>query len=245
MSTSNRIQHLTVASVAYLCLTTNVWAQFLPPSMPSMPTGVSPRAHQMKGEARDAKDASRATPSAAPSSHSSPTPAQSRPSQDSGVGSTLHRAASEGNLELLQSELTARPGEVKKRDGEGYLALHQAAAAGQLEAVKFLLVSSSDVNAKGLRGETPIYLAAVGGHPTVIEALLQAGADPNLATKELRTPLQRAAMEGHLAAVKALLRGGADASAKDRQGRTALDLAERYRAGDEPNMVIGELLKAK
>lgn len=223
-------------------------AQFLPP--PSMPNtgGISPRANQMKADARNVKNGSKKSGSSS-SKSSGKTKSNSKSSGEATSTAVptapVHRAASEGNTDELKADLAAHPEDIKKKDGEGYMALHHAAMGNHLDSVQLLLDSGADINAQGLRGESALYLAAAQGNIEVVDALIKGGADPNLATTELRTPLQRAAMEGHLATVKALLKAGADPKAKDRQGRTALDLAERYRVGDDANQVISELIKAR
>lgn len=208
---------------------------------------VSPRAHQMKGEARAVRDNSRSsTPKPAPAK---PAPAKPRVdnanSAPTAPASSVHQSAASGDTEVLRKELTSNPKAVSRKDSEGFTPLHVAASSGQVETVKLLLESGADLNARGLRGETPLLLAAGAGQAQVVEALLVAGADSNIATKEGRTPLHRAAMEGNLEAVKALLKAGADSKAQDGQGRTALDLAERYKKGNDATLVISELLKAR
>ena len=220
-------------------------AQFLPPSIPISTGGMSPRANQMKSDARDAASGS----SSQPASSAKPVPAtqSSKPGASTNAlpTSPVHRAASEGKTDELRAYLAAHPDDIKKKDGDGYTALHHAALKDHLDSVQLLITSGANVNAQGARGETPLYLASAEDAEDVVTLLISSGADPNLATTDKRTPLQRAAMEGHLATVKALLKGGADASTRDSQGRTALDLAERYRVGPDANQVIGELLKAK
>jgi ankyrin repeat protein len=245
-------KHL-LATTAWLYLSSAAYAQYLPPSIPGGMGGMSPRANLMKSDARAVNEATRAK--AAPASKAAaPATNPSNSSKGSVDGakdyptapaSAVHRAASEGKTEEIKADLDANPGALTRKDAEGFIPLHLAAAGGHVESVMLLLSSGSDINAQGTRGETALFLAAAEGNSEVVEILLAEGADPNLASKELRTPLHRAAQEGHLAAVRALLKGGADASAKDKQGRTALDLAERYRAGNDANQVISELIKAR
>lgn len=234
-----------VTAAALLCLSSGAAAQFLPPSIPTGSGGILPRAQQMKSDARGAKDASQSRSNA---SQPAPTTRSSQGATGSGKetpASSIHRAASTGDTGQIRAELATNPQQIKRKDAEGFTPLHLAAHGGHLEALRLLLESNPEVDAQGSRGETALYLAAAEGDEAIVMALLAAGADPNLATVELKTALHRAAQEGHLAAVKALLKGGADASLKDKQGRTALDLAERYRVGDDANQVISELIKAR
>ena len=208
---------------------------------------VSPRAHQLKGEARQVRDASRSTQ---PAPTKQPAPA-SRPSVDNpsnapaAPASAVHRSAASGNTEAVKAEVSSNPKAVERKDSEGFTPLHVAAAGGHLDTVQYLLTSGTVLNAQGSRGETALYLAAGAGKPEIVEALLKAGADTKLATKEGRTPLHKAAMEGDLGSVKALLASGADPKTTDGQGRTPLDLAERYKKGEQASSVISELIKAR
>src|SRR6202044_2014909 len=61
-------------------------------------------------------------------------------------------------------------------------ALTMAAAFGPPEMISDLLASGSDVNARDVRGMTPIMLAVATDHqdPAVIKMLLEHGADPSL-----------------------------------------------------------------
>jgi hypothetical protein len=250
VNTTTLARTLAAATIA-LCLTTGATAQFLPPPSINVGAGgVSPRANQMKGDARAVKDASRSSSKSsnaakATKSTKATSTVDQAPGYPTAASTAVHRCASEGKTEEIRAELMTNPGDLAKKDAEGFLPLHLAAAGGYLDTVDLLLVSGSDVNAQGTRGETPIYLAAAAGKADVVAALLAAGADPNLANFELRTPLQRAAMEGSLETVKVLLKGGADAAAKDKQGRTALDLAERYNKGPDGNRVVAALLAAR
>jgi ankyrin repeat protein len=57
--------------------------------------------------------------------------------------------------------------------------IHTAAEAGNIEAVKQHLAEGADVNAKGLKGETPLHGAASRGLKEIIELLIAEGADVN------------------------------------------------------------------
>ncbi len=206
--------------------------------------GISPRAHQMKADARATGNDSQGTTPTTQSTSTSQPAATSPSSGQIQQTPTLHKAAEEGRLEDVKQAVAAKPEAVKSKDGQRFTALHYAAEGGQPEIVEFLLAQGADVNAVGSRGETSLYLAASSGQVKVIEQLLAGGAGLELANAEGRTPLIRAAMAGQLDALKVLLAAGADPKAKDRQGRTARDLAERYRAGDS-SQVIAILSKAE
>ena len=67
--------------------------------------------------------------------------------------------------------------------------LHEAAKKGDVEAVKTLLESGADVQAKEKKkGWTALHWAAYKGHGAVVTALLEYGADVNAKKKDGRTP---------------------------------------------------------
>ena len=57
--------------------------------------------------------------------------------------------------------------------------IHEAAAKGQIEAVKQYLAAGTDVNAKDKYRRTPLHRAAWGGHKEIVELLIAEGADVN------------------------------------------------------------------
>ena len=206
-----------------------------PITAPSINTPASIRAHQMKGEARDLKDASRQQPASRPAQAS---PAPAAPAQPTGSETPqLHRAAAQGQVETVRRALDDDPSLLQQKDSSGFLLLHHAAYGGHVEIVDLLLARQVRVDSLGSRGETPLLLAASKGYPEVVEILLEKGADPNRAGSDGKTPLHKAAMEGHADVVIALLEAGADPRLKDRSGRNALDIAERYRQGDSQRVI--------
>ena len=117
-------------------------------------------------------------------------------------------------------------------DGAKKLTLHEACAAGDVQAVQRLLDSGADVNAHGEERhwytgwETPLSWAAEGGHVEVVRLLLARGA--NLSDSRA---VCAAAGGGHGAEVLRLLIGnGGDVNEKGQGGRTPLHYAAA--AGD-------------
>jgi hypothetical protein len=101
------------------------------------------------------------------------------------------------------------------RDPSGRGALHHAARAGDLEAVRTLLAAGAPVS--GPRGKAhPLHEAAAAGALDVVDVFLAAGAKVDvLDDVGRRTPLHRAAAMGHLDVVERLLEAGARV---DREG---------------------------
>ena len=120
------------------------------------------------------------------------------------------------------------------------ISIHDAAVAGDIEAVKQHLAAGADVNAKGERGSTPLHFAAWLGHKEIIEIvelLIANGADVNAKEEDGHTPLHLAAAWGQKEIAEVLIANGADVNAKD-DDETPLDWAIR-----KDSTEIGDLLR--
>lgn len=110
--------------------------------------------------------------------------------------------------------------------GGGDAALSNAAARGQVEAVRQLLEAGADPNRLNRFGRRPIQVMMMGS-ARVAELLLLHGADPNCADPATLTrPVHDAAREGFLDTLVALHRAGARLDVRDAWGRLPVDLAE-------------------
>ena len=107
--------------------------------------------------------------------------------------------------------------------------IHDAAKAGDIEAVKQHLAAGSDVNTKDIDGRTPLHRAVSSGCREVAVLLITEGADVNAKDNYTRTPLHWAAGFGHKECVALLIANGANINVKRRSGGTPtpLDNAER------------------
>lgn len=103
--------------------------------------------------------------------------------------------------------------------------LHDAAAQGSLECVKWFVSQGIDVNSIDAKGGTPLHFAAGNGHGTIIKELVQLGAEVDAQAKNGATPLHSAAGAGRAVAVKALMQAGADIVARTKLGTTPLHSA--------------------
>lgn len=129
------------------------------------------------------------------------------------------QAIRQNDLAGLKSRIAK--GEVNVRDSRETTLLMHAAAVGSVEAVKLLLDSGADVNAKNALGSTALMLAA--DQPEKARLLIAKGADVNAASKMGRTPLMIAAhCDGCSATVKLLIEKGADVKARDGRHTTAI-----------------------
>ena len=143
------------------------------------------------------------------------------------IGASAQTTADEPIAELIRdirkndlASLKARFAKglpVDTRDQRGTTLLMHAAALGSPEAVKLLIGSGADVNARNDVDATALILGA--GNPKKARMLVEKGADVNARSKLGRTPLMIAAgCDGCSATVKLLLDKGADPNAADKQG---------------------------
>jgi ankyrin repeat protein len=133
------------------------------------------------------------------------------------------------------------------------ISIHEAAANGNIEAVKQHLAAGTDVNAKDDDEWTPLDYAAWKGHKEIAELLIAAGADVNAKNSRGigRTPLHWAAGGGHKEIAELLITKGADVNAKSVVGRTPLDVAIGLKQTETADLLrkhggkTGEELKAE
>mmetsp|Transcript_39140 Transcript_39140/g.75941 ORF Transcript_39140/g.75941 Transcript_39140/m.75941 type:complete len:282 (-) Transcript_39140:166-1011(-) len=108
----------------------------------------------------------------------------------------------------------------------GERALHVAAQARNLDAVKLLLDLGAEVNARDSKGKTALMLAAFTREGRdIIECLLEKKAEVDFQDSEGGTALMRAARYGNKAVMQYLLdHGNANPLLRNRKGKTAEDL---------------------
>ncbi|MDH4351994.1 MAG: SDR family NAD(P)-dependent oxidoreductase [Gemmatimonadota bacterium] len=110
-------------------------------------------------------------------------------------------------------------------DGPASVGLHQAAAVGDLAAVRRQIAAGADLNAREPSGgSSPLITAATFGHADVARALIAAGADLDQRNNDGSTALLTAAFFCRTEIVAALLTAGADKSIRNNAGSTALDV---------------------
>jgi ankyrin repeat protein len=103
--------------------------------------------------------------------------------------------------------------------------LLRAASRGQLETVRSLVQSGTNVDSRSKYGNTPLMRAAYKGHVRVAEFLLDNGADINAQNMHGNTPLLVTVSSGHSEMIEFLLRRGADPEIKNMDGNAPLTVA--------------------
>jgi hypothetical protein len=112
--------------------------------------------------------------------------------------------------------------------GAGDLRLVQAAASGQIKAVRLLLGEGVDPNGADPSGLTPLMAAAYSGHDEIVKALLASRAALEARDASGYTALMFACNGGRTRCVEVLLQRGADVQARDVQESTPLMFAAQH-----------------
>src|SRR5688572_12980948 len=150
----------------------------------------------------------------------------------------LFQAIRNNDLTFLKAELS-KGAEVNTRDRRGSTLLMHAAAFGSAEAVKLLLDSGADVNAKNGVDSTALLWGA--SDPAKAKLLIEKGANVNAASKLGRTPLMVAAVcVDCLDTVRLLVEKGAEINAKDQRGMPATVIAAEFNNFEAVRFLIGK-----
>ena len=133
---------------------------------------------------------------------------------------------SEPVAEAAKPEPPPEPPTAKAPD----ISIHEAAALGNIEAVKQHIAAKTDLNQKdpnpnGAKA-TALGIAAALGHTEVAIALIEGGANVDQRDKDGSTPLHSAAFLCYPKIVQALLDKGADKNARNNSGSTPLESVE-------------------
>jgi cytochrome c2 len=104
--------------------------------------------------------------------------------------------------------------------------IHDVTRSGDLESLKSMIVSGTDVNDIDYLQGSPLHIAAVKGHTEVVEFLLQNEADyMSQEFGKSDTPLHWAALGGSTDVINLLLEAGADIDAQNDLQNTPLHIA--------------------
>ncbi|KAK1694044.1 hypothetical protein QYE76_010741 [Lolium multiflorum] len=108
----------------------------------------------------------------------------------------MHAAARGGDLEILRELLDGCSDAAAFRDAQGATILHAAAARGQVEVVKDLVVAFDIANSIDDQGNTALHIAAFRGHLPVVEVLIAASSSLISATNEVGDTFLHMALTG-------------------------------------------------
>lgn len=157
----------------------------------------------------------------------------------------LHLAATHQNHEAVKTLLKNGADIHLRCVADGPAALDCAAAAGDVFAIRMLVLQGADVNDADSEGRTALISAVDPGKERAVEALAELGADleahPN---DETWTPLHVASEVLHHKVVRALLKHGANANARDanNDNDTPLHIAARQAGMEGATEIVESLL---
>ena len=122
----------------------------------------------------------------------------------------LHLAARVDDVDILSSLLPNC--DPKKKDLNGWTAIHNCADVGAKLSLVLLLDSKINKRARDIQGRTALHIAAGNGHSKVVVDLLQNGlkAEINSPSKLDESPIKMAIKNGHAETVRELLTAGAN-----------------------------------
>jgi ankyrin repeat protein len=140
----------------------------------------------------------------------------------------LFEAAALGDEARLGSILDGNPEAAQAFSGDGWTALHLAAAFGTPQAVGLLIERGARVNAvsRNPQHNHPLHAAlALGRNPETVRRLLDHGADANAPQAGGFTPIFSAAASNRRDLAQMLLASGADPHPTSEFGKTPADFA--------------------
>jgi len=183
-----------------------------------------------KGADVNAKNDSNSTPLEWAAAYGHESIAKLLREHDGTLGTEIHNAAYQGDLNKIKSLLEKDPNLANTKNATfGRTPLHWAAQEGQKEVVELLITKGADPNGKDKWGYTPLHRAAAAGHKEVAELLVTNGADVNAADDQQGlTPLHIAVIKGDGSIVELFVARGADVNAANNEGKTPLYLAIQY-----------------
>jgi hypothetical protein len=166
-----------------------------PPSAPTAPTAAAP-----------ARPASPAPSPAEPAATAIPAPdtAQAPAAQAKAAGRAAESDSATSLTGVPTQGITRQSSLLGAANAPDRLALHAAAARGDLIALDAAISAGADLNATDADGRTPLAAAAHANRLAAVQRLLAAGADPNRPDREGLTPRQDAHRRGFDAVAAAI-----------------------------------------
>ena len=134
-------------------------------------------------------------------------------------------AAREGNLQKVRDLVTNGALIDQSNDDEKHTPMHDAAANGHLDVIRYLVEAGADMEREDYFGSTPLIRAAQQGHTNVVEYLLDMHAKESSYGE---TAMLQASSNGHLAVVQLLVERGSDPNETNNEGHVALHEACWY-----------------
>jgi len=130
-----------------------------------------------------------------------------------------------GNLDSIKILIQQDQSLIEAADDAGYTPLHEAAYAGHLDIVHYLLSQKASASVASNSGSTPLHGAAYYGHLLIVESLVEAGANVNAQNAGGYTPLLSAIARRQTDIALTLIGYGADPNVISPNGQTLLIIA--------------------
>ena len=92
-------------------------------------------------------------------------------------------------LDIASKNNKSEIADLLRKHGGKHGTIHGAALGDDIEAVKEFLAAGTDVNVKGVFGQTPLHDAAAEDHKEIAELLIDKGTDVNAKNERDETPL--------------------------------------------------------
>uniref|UniRef100_A0A8C6XZQ7 Ankyrin repeat and sterile alpha motif domain containing 4B n=1 Tax=Naja naja TaxID=35670 RepID=A0A8C6XZQ7_NAJNA len=128
------------------------------------------------------------------------------------MATRFHRAAADGNLELLK-EATRK--DLNTADADGMTPTLLVAFHGNVEALEVACRRGGDPNVCDIWGNTPLHHAASNGHTPCVSFLINFGANVFALDNDMRSPLDAAASRSQYPCVQILDKAATEQNAKN------------------------------
>lgn len=138
---------------------------------------------------------------------------------------TLLSAIKEGDMNTFEDMLNSGHVDVDQTNKNGETALHLAAAGGQDEMARLLLMCGANTGIADIQGDTPLIHAARHASINILTLLIKGGASVSIQNQEGDTALHVAAAWGELEIVKILVENGALLHIPNHLGQLPLHIA--------------------
>ncbi|KAK2866256.1 hypothetical protein Q7C36_002312 [Tachysurus vachellii] len=142
----------------------------------------------------------------------------------------LHRACSQGNVEIVRRLLEAGA-LIENKDKLDATAVHWACRGGSLPVLQLLLDHNGNIHAKDKLQSTPLHVAVRTGHYECAEHLVHCGADVNAKDREGDTPMHDAVRLNRFRFIQLLLLHGANLKLKNYEGKSPMDSVLQWQNG--------------
>ncbi|XP_051770958.1 ankyrin repeat domain-containing protein 1b [Ctenopharyngodon idella] len=142
----------------------------------------------------------------------------------------LHRACSQGNVEIVNALLEAGAS-IENKDKLQATEVHWACRGGSLPVLEALLNHGAKLDSRDKLHSTPLHVAVRTGHYECAEHLIHCGTDVNAKDIEGDTPMHDAVRLNRFKLIQLLLMHGGDLKLKNCEGKSPMDSVCEWQNG--------------